>query len=321
MSPDPNSLKASNCVSNQSESIEIKTDCEDNATTCQASNSNIRQSLIISNISMANIEGKKCKDALNKMPMLTDREKRNVSPTSCILNDTFLDPQSPSSSSSTSQATSANDITFEPTIEMMVNDFDDEQTLNEEEALASLESQDADDEIDTLKKESEMPLEELLAKYRALPPSSIYSEPLRKKPKKTPSYRVKPKQKQEIYLKQTSAKQNENIENSKLAKADSEYLDEEIGKRNQFMGNIKTGDFNEKLLLESVQSQEKLSIVTVNPPTEISKVRRSHLLDLYPEGTFGGNETTTGNSKGKFHQTNVQTIECLRNKRLHKHMK
>lgn len=52
---------------------------------------------------------------------------------------------SPSSSSSTSQRTSNNtshsngDSLFEPSVEMMVNDFDDERTLEEEEALADAE--------------------------------------------------------------------------------------------------------------------------------------------------------------------------------------
>ncbi|XP_055857738.1 mesoderm induction early response protein 1-like [Episyrphus balteatus] len=72
-------------------------------------------------------------------------------------------PPSPASSS-TSQTTG--DTTFEPSIDMMVNDFDDEQTLTEEEALAELESQDPADEIETLQKESEMPLEKLLEHYR-----------------------------------------------------------------------------------------------------------------------------------------------------------
>lgn len=48
---------------------------------------------------------------------------------------------------------------------MMVNDFDDEATLNEEEALADLEAHNVEDEIATLRAESEMPIELLLAKY------------------------------------------------------------------------------------------------------------------------------------------------------------
>lgn len=48
---------------------------------------------------------------------------------------------------------------------MMVNDFDDERTLEEEEALERDEEEDEDGELDDLQKEAEVPLEELLAMY------------------------------------------------------------------------------------------------------------------------------------------------------------
>lgn len=54
---------------------------------------------------------------------------------------------------------------FEPTIDMMVNDFDDERTLDEEEALAAGERQDPKAELNSLQREGDMPLEELLALY------------------------------------------------------------------------------------------------------------------------------------------------------------
>lgn len=54
---------------------------------------------------------------------------------------------------------------FEPTVEMMVNDFDDERTLDEEEALAAGEQQDPKAELSSLQEEGDMPLEELLALY------------------------------------------------------------------------------------------------------------------------------------------------------------
>ncbi|XP_050497348.1 proteoglycan 4-like isoform X2 [Diabrotica virgifera virgifera] len=57
------------------------------------------------------------------------------------------------------------DKLFDPSIDMLVNDFDDERTLEEEEALAAGESQDADAELSTLQKEGDMPLEQLLALY------------------------------------------------------------------------------------------------------------------------------------------------------------
>ncbi|KAB7494048.1 Mesoderm induction early response protein 3 [Armadillidium nasatum] len=57
---------------------------------------------------------------------------------------------------------------FEPTVEMLVNDFDDERTLDEEEALEERENQ--EDEINNLTKEQNMPIEQLLNLYGAYPP-------------------------------------------------------------------------------------------------------------------------------------------------------
>lgn len=48
---------------------------------------------------------------------------------------------------------------------MMVNDFDDEQTLEEEESLAAKEMQDPNVELSDLQREGEMPIEELLKLY------------------------------------------------------------------------------------------------------------------------------------------------------------
>lgn len=54
---------------------------------------------------------------------------------------------------------------FEPTVDMMVNDFDDERTLDEEERLAAGEQHDPKAELNSLQQEGDMPLEELLAMY------------------------------------------------------------------------------------------------------------------------------------------------------------
>jgi len=51
---------------------------------------------------------------------------------------------------------------FEPTVEMMMNEFDDEQTIEEEERLAQ---EDDQDELSALEKEQDMPIEELLKLY------------------------------------------------------------------------------------------------------------------------------------------------------------
>jgi hypothetical protein len=55
------------------------------------------------------------------------------------------------------------DKEFDPSAEMMVNDFDDERTLDEEEALEG--SEDPQTELSNLQKEGDMPLEDLLAMY------------------------------------------------------------------------------------------------------------------------------------------------------------
>lgn len=54
---------------------------------------------------------------------------------------------------------------------MMVNDFDDEQTLEEEENLAAKEQGDPTAELSSLQEESEMPIEQLMALYNCGPPA------------------------------------------------------------------------------------------------------------------------------------------------------
>lgn len=46
------------------------------------------------------------------------------------------------------------DKLFEPSVEMMVNDFDDERTLEEEEALAASEAEDPNAELSNLQRVS-----------------------------------------------------------------------------------------------------------------------------------------------------------------------
>jgi len=57
----------------------------------------------------------------------------------------------------------AKDSDFNPPVEMMIHDYDDEQTLEEEEALGALE--DPQIELSSLQKEGNMPLEDLMAMY------------------------------------------------------------------------------------------------------------------------------------------------------------
>ncbi|ESO09276.1 hypothetical protein HELRODRAFT_137425, partial [Helobdella robusta] len=55
------------------------------------------------------------------------------------------------------------DPSFDPSADMLIHDFDDEQTLDEEEAMSNEDS--IGNELDDLQKESEIPVEELLAMY------------------------------------------------------------------------------------------------------------------------------------------------------------
>uniref|UniRef100_T1E1Q9 Putative mesoderm induction early response protein n=1 Tax=Cupiennius salei TaxID=6928 RepID=T1E1Q9_CUPSA len=64
---------------------------------------------------------------------------------------------------SASESSADSDQDFDPTAEMLVNDFDDEHTLEEEEAMESAES--VTNELDDLQREGEMPLNEVLAMY------------------------------------------------------------------------------------------------------------------------------------------------------------
>jgi len=56
---------------------------------------------------------------------------------------------------------------FEPTIDMMMNDFDDEATMEEEEANSDQDNE--EDELAALEQEQDMPIEELLKMYGGVP--------------------------------------------------------------------------------------------------------------------------------------------------------
>ncbi|KAG9334740.1 hypothetical protein JZ751_006577 [Albula glossodonta] len=76
----------------------------------------------------------------------------------------FLLPQASFGSSSPVGSLSSEDHDFDPSAEMLVHDYDDEQTLEDEELQDGEKSFGA--EIAVLEKEGNMPLEELLAIYR-----------------------------------------------------------------------------------------------------------------------------------------------------------
>lgn len=74
----------------------------------------------------------------------------------------------PATATSTSQQTENEDKEYNPSAEAMIDDIDDERTLEEEEALAAENPAAVQNELDDLKRESEMPIEELLAYYQRM---------------------------------------------------------------------------------------------------------------------------------------------------------
>ncbi|KAK4313302.1 hypothetical protein Pmani_015355 [Petrolisthes manimaculis] len=78
------------------------------------------------------------------------------------------------SAGTTGSESDAGDGEFEPTAEMLVDDFDDERTLDEEEDME--EGTDREEEIDNLEKEQDMPIAQLLAMYGGYPPEEGEAE-------------------------------------------------------------------------------------------------------------------------------------------------
>ncbi|KAL7016372.1 hypothetical protein ACKWTF_010008 [Chironomus riparius] len=119
---------------------------------------------------------------------------------------------------------SNDDTLFEPTVDMLVNDFDEEQTLEDEEAMAAKEQVDPGKELSDLQRESEMPIEELLKLYgygsgpATISSASSSSRKRRKRQDKTPPKTSK-KSPQEVPEKSEdstalSATQEDVVENS-----------------------------------------------------------------------------------------------------------
>ncbi|XP_053962807.1 mesoderm induction early response protein 1 [Anastrepha ludens] len=230
------------------------------------------------------------------------RERRNKSPIAIsTLLETFAAPLSPASSSCTSQGNSSGDATFEPSIDMMVNDFDDEQTLNEEEALAAMEHQDPHDEIATLKEESEMPLEELLAKYQVAPPVPAHIGPSRKKNKKSSGVGKHLKHKKVGSESTAAISSTEGLTNATLEAVDGTEPNAIERSSNDVILIDESGDedLTDNKLMTKSGTEESLAdqdACTLEPFVEnndlpighVEKIknRRTHLMDLYPEESF-----------------------------------
>ena len=84
---------------------------------------------------------------------------------------------------------------FEPTVEMIMNEFDDERTIEEEEELGQ---EDEQEEINALEKEQDMPIEELLKLYG-------YKQPEKKEEEEEDEEEVEEEQKEEYPMERSES--------------------------------------------------------------------------------------------------------------------
>lgn len=207
------------------------------------------------------------------------RGRRAISPRmlSSLL-DPWIEPNSPTSS----MGPEINiDSTFEPTIEMMVDDFDDEQTLNEEEALAASELQDPRDEIATLQSESEMPIEELLAKYQRSLPFPL------KTAKKGLKLGSKIKNNKKSKSTAPAGGDDPQINDKRTVYSEPENGDVIVIDSGEDENEVTKGD---QAVIVS-EDADSLNEVAISPqPEHKEKQRHSHLLDLYMENRSSSEE-------------------------------
>lgn len=187
-----------------------------------------------------------------------------------------------------SPTSSVADTTFEPTIDMMVNDFDDEATLNEEEALADLEAHNADDEIATLREESEMPIEELLAKYSNMTGgdhlgAGMGSSTSFKRSSSGSGSSSRRRRANKRHCQETEPEESVTRPSSTCAtnsaSADLSELEQKTEPEQE--------DYCTPL--SSAQCSEVGMDADEVPESNKPKSHRSHLLDLYPEQSFANN--------------------------------
>ncbi|KAH8372692.1 hypothetical protein KR009_003047 [Drosophila setifemur] len=212
-------------------------------------------------------------------PTKRKREKdleRRKSPATSSTDNTSTSVQAPMSPSSTS---STADTTFEPTIEMMVNDFDDEGTLNEEEALADQEAHSAEDEIATLREESEMPIEELLAKYGGMAPSPATVSSSNRSGSSRRARRATKRHYQELDTEaQTSTS--------------TSSCASQVEKSNDYVEQQQP--LEEDHIKQTSHPENTEDSLKGSPSDCTMKPHRSHLLDLYPDEPFGDRTPISG---------------------------
>ncbi|KAH8391312.1 hypothetical protein KR215_011288, partial [Drosophila sulfurigaster] len=211
----------------------------------------------------------------------TKRERRKSPAMSFTSDSSSVQPPPMSPTSSVA------DTTFEPTIDMMVNDFDDEATLNEEEALADQEAHNPEDEIATLREESEMPIEELLAKYSSMPTTSPVATSSFKRSSGSSRRRRAPKrqhQESDSAANVPTSTGADEVSNEPITTATGQEAGSSVVQTDD---DTMTADDCTTLPGKSCNDVDAghQEIPDVLPP-EVSKKHRSHLLDLYPGETF-----------------------------------
>lgn len=170
----------------------------------------------------------------------------------------------------------------------MVNDFDDEATLNEEEALADLEAHSAEDEIATLREESEMPIEELLAKYSSMTGGDHLGAGMGSSSslKRSSSGSVSSSRRRRANKRHCQETEPEEAvarpSSTCVASSASADLSEPEQKTEPEQEDYSTP-------LSSAQCSEAGMDADEVPETNKPKSHRSHLLDLYPEQSFANN--------------------------------
>ncbi|XP_017132899.1 mesoderm induction early response protein 1 [Drosophila elegans] len=218
----------------------------------------------------------------------TKRHRRKSPATSSDNTSTSVQPpMSPSSS--------VVDTTFEPTIDMMVNDFDDEATLNEEEALADMEAHSAEDEIATLREESEMPIEELLAKYGGSAASPAVSSSNRSGSSSRRARRATKRQYQELDTEAAHASTSTSSSASQVEKP-NESLEQEERKEVP----------DKQTSLPETGEASSMDTEDASPSEGPKKQHRSHLLNLYPDESFSDLAPPCGEETERF--TPLQTL-------------
>lgn len=198
-----------------------------------------------------------------------------------------------------SPTSSVADTTFEPTIDMMVNDFDDEATLNEEEALADLEAHSAEDEIATLREESEMPIEQLLAKYSSMTGSAHLGAGLGSSSsfKRTSSSSLgsssRRRRANKRHCQETESEAGVRPSSTCAIASTEQSEPEQKPEQEDNCTPVSSAQGSEAGMDADEVSSE------LSPEPNKPKTHRSHLLDLYPEESFTNSSSQVVNLLGE----------------------